>query len=250
LPNLVAGCISIIFGVAGGSRTVLGEEIGGANALHAARRLIEAQRADVVIAGSAFNGQREDLLLFYGAGGLLWQGDGVPPPVSERSTPSGAVLGSVGGFLVLESAAHAARRGAAPYGCLTMTAVHQIVRGPGALATLVERVVPDDRHSLAILSGASGAAPATDDELSALTRLQPAAMRTTGSIFGHSFEAVLPFNAALAAIALRRGALWPRQAGDPPDCREAQHARILVSGIGALLGEGFAILERCRETST
>jgi 3-oxoacyl-[acyl-carrier-protein] synthase II len=245
LPNLVAGCLSIAFGVAGGSRTILGEETGGANALCAAHQLIRAGRAEVVLVGSAFTAQREDLLLLYGAGGVLWRGEGPPPPVGARGTLGGAVLGSVGGFLVLEAAAHAAARGATPYGRLATAAAHQVERTPGVVARLVQEALPTDVFGLAVLSGASGAAPATAEELGALVRRRPAAVRATGSVFGHGFEAVLPFNAALAASALRRGALWPAQPGDPPDGAVARPERILVTAIGAVRGEGFALLERC-----
>src|SRR6266571_4887387 len=69
LSNLMAGNISIVHGVTGSSRTFMGEEAAGVDAVRIGAARIEAGQGEIVLVGSAYNGERPDLLLLYEAGG-------------------------------------------------------------------------------------------------------------------------------------------------------------------------------------
>ena len=73
LSNLLAGNISIVHGVTGASRTFMGEEQAGVDALRIARERIAAGQADIVLVGGAYNAERPDVLLIYEMGGFLWK---------------------------------------------------------------------------------------------------------------------------------------------------------------------------------
>ena len=110
LSNLLAGNISIVHGVTGSSRTFMGEEAAGVDAVRIALARIQAGQSDIALVGGAQNGEREDLLLLYEFGA---------PTCATSSRRSGSaaprggfVLGSLGAFLVLE--ARSTPRRAAP----------------------------------------------------------------------------------------------------------------------------------------
>src|SRR5262249_41667679 len=63
LPNLFAGNVSIVHGVSGSSRTFMGEEAAGVDALRIAFERIAADQGDLFLVGSAFNADRADVLL-------------------------------------------------------------------------------------------------------------------------------------------------------------------------------------------
>ena len=71
LSNLLAGNISIVHGVTGSSRTFMGEEAAGVDAVRIALARIAAGQSDIALVGGAHNGEREDLLLLYDAGGHM-----------------------------------------------------------------------------------------------------------------------------------------------------------------------------------
>ena len=60
-----------------------------------------------------------------------------------------------------------------------------------------------------MISGATGAAPATAEERAFLAEHQDIAVRATGTYLGHAFEPQFPMNMALAALAVSRGNLFP-----------------------------------------
>src|SRR5580693_9238949 len=112
LSNLLAGNISIVHGVIGSSRTFMGEEAAGFDALHIACARIQAGQSEICLVGGSFNAQRPDGFLHNAMGHTLWRGPFAP--VWSRLPRGGAVLGSVGCFLVIEGRAHARARGVAP----------------------------------------------------------------------------------------------------------------------------------------
>ncbi len=105
LPNLLAGSISIVHKVAGSSRTLMGEEGAGAEALRVAAARIAAGTAGMVLVGAGLVAERWDILLVFAAA----MHRGAWCPAAERAR---MVLGSQAGFLVLESESHAKARGA------------------------------------------------------------------------------------------------------------------------------------------
>src|SRR5205085_4835725 len=110
LSNLLAGNISIVHAVTGSSRTFMGEELAGVDAVRIARARIAAGQSELALVGGSHNGEREDLVLLYGSGGHMLRD--AYRPVWERTAAPGMILGSLGAFLVLEASGHAQARGA------------------------------------------------------------------------------------------------------------------------------------------
>src|SRR5437764_4791844 len=92
----------------------MGEEAAGVDAVRIALARITAGQSELALVGGSHNGEREDLLLLYDAGGHMLRGRF--QPIWERQ--QGMVLGSLGAFLVLESRGHAQARNAKPLGRL------------------------------------------------------------------------------------------------------------------------------------
>ena len=74
LSNLLAGNISIVHGVTGSSRTFMGEEAAGVDAVRIALARITAGQSDITLVGGAYNGERPDVLLLYEFGGYNLKG--------------------------------------------------------------------------------------------------------------------------------------------------------------------------------
>ena len=71
LPNLFAGNISIVHGVSGSSRTFMGEESAGVDAVRIAWEKIAAGQGDLFLVGGAFSADRPEMLLMFEPYGLL-----------------------------------------------------------------------------------------------------------------------------------------------------------------------------------
>src|ERR1700709_1430418 len=130
LSNLLAGNISIVHGVIGSSRTFMGEEASGADAVRIACARIAAGQGDIMLVGGSYNAQRPDVLLHYEMGGLQLRSPF--GPVGARQDSGGRLrLGAVGCFLVIESRAHAAARGASAYAHIAAIRTDRCRRQPG-----------------------------------------------------------------------------------------------------------------------
>ena len=97
LSNLLAGNISIVHGVVGSSRTFMGEEASGADAVRVACARIAAGQGDLFLVGGSYNAQRPDILLHYEMGGLLWK-QPIAGVWARQAAGGGMVLGSAGLF--------------------------------------------------------------------------------------------------------------------------------------------------------
>jgi 3-oxoacyl-[acyl-carrier-protein] synthase II len=248
LANLLAGNISIVFNVIGSSRTFMGEELAGVDALRIAAARIAAGQSEIGFVGGAYNAQRQDVLLQLAFGRESLPAPYVPVWARTKDKP-GMALGSMGAFLVVESRAHAEARGARAYAKLSLVEAERTRRNADPLeaasAKLFGRVSPRlAKGEAAVLSCASGATPATLDEQNALRTLGGIPVRATGSVVGHGVEATFPMNIGLAALALSRGGLWP---GLDTTGFEAPAAgalkQVLVSCISPWRGEGVALVE-------
>jgi 3-oxoacyl-[acyl-carrier-protein] synthase II len=241
LSNLMAGNISIVHGVTGSSRTFMGEESAGVEAVRVAHARIAAGQSDIALVGGAYNAERWEVILHFALGRRLARGE--PKAAWERS---GMQPGTIGAFLVLEEKTHAVQRGAKPYGRLAAVVSDHARRTPGAVTAALERmwakvVARLASAGIAVISGASGVAPATQEERAFLSG-KGLAVRATGTHLGHGLEPQFPANIALAAAALRAGKLHP-----PPDASERAMdgplRQVVVTGVGHWRGEGLALVE-------
>ncbi|MDE2515836.1 MAG: beta-ketoacyl-ACP synthase [Rhodospirillales bacterium] len=248
LSNLLAGNISIVHGVVGSSRTFMGEEASGADALRIACARIAAGQGDLFLVGGSYNAERADSLLLMEMGGGLLAGDfaGI---WGRQGRGGGMVLGSVGAFLVLESRAHAEARGAAMIARIAAIAADRGPRSPERLAPRMDRLLAPFRAALdpadsAIVTAACGTAAPTQAEAAALAPLG-LPMRAAATAFGHSLEAAYPAALALGALAVQQARLFaPLEDAAQEPQMESALARVLVSGFGQWRGEALALLER------
>src|SRR5690349_11517078 len=211
LSNLLAGNISIVHGVTGTSRTFMGEESAGIDAVRIAHARIGARQSDIALVGGSYNGERPDLLMLYEFAGMALKDKYAP--VWQRGTGDGGfAMASLGAFLVIEAREHAEKRGAKALGRLTFVVSDRASRDPGTITKTLARLWDGlkgkvDASHTAILSGATGANPATAEERAFLEAHRDLAVRATGSYVGHGLEPQFAMNIALATIALDRGNL-------------------------------------------
>jgi len=247
LSNLLAGNISIVHGVTGSSRTFMGEEMAGIDAVRIAHARIGAGQSDIALVGGSFNSERPDMLLLFDFASFVLKNK--YSPVWERGG-KGFALGSLGAFLVIEARAHAEGRGAKALARLTTVVADRANRKPGTVTATLSRLWEKLRDKLkmghiAILSGATGADPATAEERKFLEAQGELVIRATGSYLGHGLEPQFPMNVALATIALGHGSLFP-----PSDSTGLERPmkgdlrQIVVTGVGHWRGEGLALVER------
>lgn len=249
LSNLLAGNISIVHGVTGSSRTFLGEESAGFDAVRIALARIQAGQSDITLVGGAHNGERKDLFMLYETGGFNLKAPF--RPVWERSPQGGFALGSMGAFLVLESDEHARGRGAKPIAKLSTVVAERSDRTPGAVTAALDRMwdkisakTPIDEKHAAVVSGATGAEPATSEERAFLAKHPTLPVRATGSHIGHGLEPQFSMNVALAALALRHRKLFAPadKSGVEQPMPDALN-QVIVTGVGHWRGEGMALVE-------
>jgi 3-oxoacyl-[acyl-carrier-protein] synthase II len=246
LSNLLAGNIAIVHGVTGSSRTFMGEEAAGVDAARIALARIAAGQSDIALIGGSQNGERKDLLMLYEFGDFNLKDKFAP--VWARGNNSGLALGSGGAFLVIESRAHAEARGAKPYARLANVVADRAHRKQPGEVTATLQALWSKLGKLgdkgAIITGATGAEPATSEERAFLGTHPDFAVRATGTSFGHTMETQFPLGLALAALSISRGALFPPndatglevEMSEPP-------TQIVVVGAGHWRGEGMALVE-------
>jgi 3-oxoacyl-[acyl-carrier-protein] synthase II len=248
LSNLLAGNISIVHGVTGSSRTFMGEEAAGVDAVRIALSRITAGQGQIALVGGSYNADRPDLLMLYEFGGYNLKDKF--KPVWERGPQGGFALGSMGAFLVIEEAGHARARGAKCLARLTAAFSDRKSRKqPGDVEAALEHMwagiagrLQAGRH--AVISGASGAQPATAAERAFLAGHPDVAVRATATHIGHSFESQFVMNVALAAVTVGHGNLFP-----PCDSSGVERpmsgplAQAVVTGVGHWRGEGLALVE-------
>jgi 3-oxoacyl-[acyl-carrier-protein] synthase II len=223
LSNLLAGNIAIVHGVTGASRTFMGEESAGIDALRIAQARVASGQIDAILVGGSYSAERPDVLVIHEMGGYLARD--AYRPVFARGETGGFILGSCAAFLMLESESHAAARGARALARLDAVASDRTRRAPGSVAASLDGLwrqagiaAPD-----LVLSGATGVAPITAEERDALGRLAPGArLHALGDVIGHGLEVAAPFGAALAAALVAEG----------------RAREVAVTAIGHRRGEG------------
>jgi 3-oxoacyl-[acyl-carrier-protein] synthase II len=225
LSNLLAGNIGIVHGVTGASRTFMGEEAAGTDALRIAQARIASGQVDCMLVGGSYSAERPDVMVIHEMGGYLRARDFRPVFDRMPEDEAGFILGSAAAFLVLEAAEHAASRGARALARLGPVGSDRTKRAPGsteaslaALWAATGLAAPD-----AVIAGATGVAPVTAEEGAALARLAPGVPVTAlGDLTGHSLETTAPFGVALAAALVSEKGL----------------AEVAVTVVGHRRGEG------------
>jgi len=246
LPNLLAGNISIVHGVVGSSRTFLGEEFAGVDAVRVAQARIAAGQSELTLVGGAMHATRWDALLVFEQSGALLQG--AFAPVWDRGPHGGIALGNMGAFLLLESRDHALARGARARGRIVSVSSDRNERQPGDIeATLRrqwQRIAGEvDRAHAAVISGATGLEPATSAERAALKEVG-LPVRATGTYIGHGVEAQFMSNLAIACTVLEHGKLFAPSGTGDIGISPTEVSQVIVTSVGNWRGEGLALVER------
>ena len=159
------------------------------------------------------------------------------------------VITSLGAFLVLEARGHAEARKAKPLARLSGVLSERSGRRAGAvtaaLARMWQRLAPPPAPTgIAVISGATGAQPATSEERAWLKTLPDVPVRATGSVLGHGFEPQFAMNIALATLALGREKLFPAVDSSGVEREyEGPLERVAVTAVGHWRGEGMALVE-------
>ncbi|MBI4275859.1 MAG: beta-ketoacyl-ACP synthase [Rhizobiales bacterium] len=247
LSNLLAGNISIVHGVTGSSRTFLGEEGSGVDAVRIAFLRIKDGLSKIALVGGAHNGERKDMFLLYEFGSYNLKDKFAP--VWDRGSKGGFALGSLGAFLVLEDPEHAKARGAKPIARLSAVLSERCRRKPGELTATLRGMWDKIKGTLkagghAIISGATGAEPAATEERALFADHAGVPVRATGTYIGHGVEPQFAMNIALAAVAIGHGGLYP-----PTDSASVEKpmqgslTQAVVTGVGHWRGEGLALVE-------
>jgi beta-ketoacyl-acyl-carrier-protein synthase II len=212
LSNTAAGTIAIRTAARGPNLTVNTACAAGASALHVARDLIAAGAADVVLAGGVEAGITGLSMSAFAQMGALSRN----PDPTQASRPfdvdrDGFVMGEGAGILVLESAEHAARRGATPLAALA---------GCGGSADAFHATAPPEDGGGAVLAirravEDAGIDPSTIGHLNAHGTSTPlndvAEARAMRAVFGDHTDTmvVTSTKGAFAIQALREGLVPP-----------------------------------------
>ncbi|MCY4238109.1 MAG: beta-ketoacyl-ACP synthase [Rhodospirillaceae bacterium] len=252
LPNLFAGNISIVHKVSGSSRTFMGEEAAGADALRIACRRLASGQGDIFLVGAAFAPERPELQISYNAGGYMLRDEFA----DLWSRPdAGMCFGGAGAFLVLESRESAATRRVPVRVVIRGIESDRTDRATGDVAATAQRQIEKlgigeiDRDTI-VLSSASGAGAATGATAAERAWLESVAanapVRGMAQVLGHPVEAAILQNVILACACLERG-----EAFEPlcPDSVVEQNGagsvnRALVTCWGHGKGEAVALLEK------
>jgi 3-oxoacyl-[acyl-carrier-protein] synthase II len=224
----------------------MGEEQAGVDALRVAAARIAAGQSSVALVGGAQNAERKDMLLTYELGDANLRHRHAS--VWRRGPQGGFALGSMGAFLVLEARAHAQARGAKAHARLAAVLAARAADEPGARTAVLDRLWRTlapllQEGRCAVLSGASGAEPATGEERAFLAAHAEVPVRATGTAVGHGIEPQPVMNVALAALAVRRGELFPGSDDETERLPAPPLRQVVVTSVGIVRGEGMALVE-------
>lgn len=235
MPNSAAGWLSIELGARAGAHTAAGACASGAEAIGYGIEMIRSGRADVVVAGGTETPITPMWAAMFAALQALSPAEDEPLRASRPfdKARDGLVLGEGSGMLVLESAAHAARRGAGVHAIAagvgySADAHHIAVPEPdGAGLALAmahaladarltpEQVVHINAHATSTKAGDSAEARAIRQVLGAATA--GAVVSATKSMTGHLIGGAGAVEAVAAICALRESIAPPTLNLDDPD---------------------------------
>jgi 3-oxoacyl-[acyl-carrier-protein] synthase II len=236
LINLVAGNISIRFGLLGPSWSPVSACATGAHAVGEAMRLIQRGECDAVVAGGCEAPITPLTVAGFSAMKAMCADRNDTPQQASRPFDrdrSGFVLAEGAGIVVLEELEHARRRGApvlaeiAGYAC-NCDAHHITAPAPeGAGASRCMRLALQDARIAAeevgYLNAHGTSTPFNDaSETQAVKKVfgehaRKMAISSTKSMLGHQLGAAGSVEAVVCALALHRGVLPPTVNYETPD---------------------------------
>jgi len=238
LGNMASGTVAIVTGARGPNFAPVSACASSAHAIGEAAAIIRRGEADVMIAGGSEAPLARMVVAGFNAMGALSTRNDDPAAASRPfdAERDGFVLGEGGAALILESAEHAARRGApvlaelAGYGT-TDDANHMVQPAPGGVGAA---------RAMTLALGSAGLQPKDIGYINAHGTSTPlnekfetqaikaafgdAAYRvpisSTKSMTGHLLGAAGALEAALAIMAIEQGILPPtiNQTSPDPDC--------------------------------
>jgi 3-oxoacyl-[acyl-carrier-protein] synthase II len=228
MPNAAAGVVAMKLGIHGPGFSVASACATGSHAIGEAKRMIERGEADVVLAGGAEAALTGLCMAAFKRMGAL-SSEGVSRPFDERR--DGFVMGEGAAVLVLESAEHAAARGAKAYARIA---------GYGASNDAFHITQPEEngRGAIAAMRAALADAGASTGDIGYLNahgtgtpfndRIETKAVHavfngsappvsSTKSHLGHLLGAAGAVEALACVEAVRRGVLPPTINLEQPD---------------------------------
>ncbi len=238
LTNLLAGNISIVHNVTGSSRSFMGEEMAGMDALRTMNERIRHGQAEIGLVGAAYNAERKDMLLNYAFADLLTK---TRAPVGARGDESGIAFGSMSAFFVLEAETHAKQRGARIHAELGDVLTTRSAREPGDIQkSLASLNAPQDAAH--VLSGACGRPDITTDEFEFWAK-KNATVRAIAALIGHGPEVQGLFATALAALFLGADR-FPKAFSASEKSSVTAPSTIIASCCGIWRGEALAFVHK------
>jgi 3-oxoacyl-[acyl-carrier-protein] synthase II len=238
LGNMASGTVAIATGARGPNFAPVSACASSAHAIGEAAAIIRRGQADVVIAGGSEAPLARMVVAGFNAMGALSTRNDDPAAASRPfdAERDGFVLGEGGAALILESAEHAARRGATVLADLTGygstdDANHMVQPAPGGIGAA---------RAMTLALEAAGLRPEDIDYINAHGTSTPlnekfetqaikaafgdtahrVPISSTKSMTGHLLGAAGALEAALAVMAIEHGVLPPtiNQTSPDPDC--------------------------------
>ena len=238
LGNMASGTVAIATGARGPNFAPVSACASSAHAIGEAAAIIRRGEADVMIAGGSEAPLARMVVAGFNAMGALSTRNDDPAAASRPfdAERDGFVLGEGGAALILESAEHAARRGASVLAELTGYATtddanHMVQPAPGGIGAA---------RAMNLALDAAGLRPADIDYINAHGTSTPlnekfetqaikaafgdaahhVPISSTKSMTGHLLGAAGALEAALAIMAIQQGILPPtiNQTASDPDC--------------------------------
>jgi 3-oxoacyl-[acyl-carrier-protein] synthase II len=215
MPNAAIAAVTKDFGIWGPGHCVVSACASGNHALGEAKRMIEHGDADLVVAGSAETANRPLATSAFRAMGAMTSKGVSRPFDAERD---GFVMGEGAGMLILESAEHAAARGARVYARLagygaSNDAFHLVQPDPegrGAISAMTKAIKEAglDPSDIDYINAHGTSTPYNDlSETKAIKKVwgdnTPPPMSSTKSLVGHMMGASGSVEAVVAVMSIR-----------------------------------------------
>ncbi len=231
----------------------------GATAIGEAYEMVASGRVDIAIAGGTECPLHPEIIAHFAASGLLAAPDGAHAGCRPFDRwRSGTVLGEGAGMVVLESAAHARRRGARPraivqgfgMSCEAHSATSPDPTGRGVTAAVAQAIERVARGNIRwIKSHGTGTAANDVAECRGLeaafgARLAELPMTSLKASLGHSLGASGATETVAAILAMNENfvpATLATEEIDPalPRCRVVRTREHAHAGVALVLAEGF-----------